>query len=137
MKYKKYVSIGGNKPIWVITEDDKIINKNPTKEELRGLKIEPWKKYTKKQIIGNIQRFYEKKRRIPTENDFNISHEYPSSNTVCRYFGGWNNAIREAGLVPGIYIPDEELLEFLRQFYKEKGRIPGEKDFINNHKYPG
>lgn len=42
-KQKAFVSIDGKKPIWVIKEDRKIINKNPVKEELKGLELE---KYT-------------------------------------------------------------------------------------------
>ena len=39
-KQKAFVSIDGKKPIWVIKEDRKIINKNPVKEELKGLELE-------------------------------------------------------------------------------------------------
>lgn len=31
---------------------------------------------------------------------------------------------------------DDELLEYLKQFYEENGRTPVQKDFVNNPKYP-
>jgi hypothetical protein len=31
---------------------------------------------------------------------------------------------------------DKELLEFLREFYRENGRVPEQLDFVNNSKYP-
>lgn len=42
-KYKRYAPIGGKKPIWIIVEDGNIINKNPTKKELKCLELEPHK----------------------------------------------------------------------------------------------
>lgn len=42
-KYKRYAPVDGNKPIWAIIENGKIINYNPNKEELKCLDIEPHK----------------------------------------------------------------------------------------------
>jgi hypothetical protein len=42
-KYKRYAPIGGKKPIWIIVEDGNIINKNPTKKELKCIEVEPHK----------------------------------------------------------------------------------------------
>ncbi len=102
-KYKKYVSIGGKNPIWVVAEDGKIINENPTKDELKDLEVEPHKikrrkRYTKKHILGLIVRFYEKNGRVPKDNDFRYSSELPDPSTIQIYFRNLNNAIRDAGL---------------------------------------
>lgn len=42
MPHKAWIFVNG-RTRWVIKEDGKIINKNPTKEELRGLGVEPYK----------------------------------------------------------------------------------------------
>lgn len=43
MEYKSIIIIDG-KPRWVIVDEDgKIINRNPSKDELKGLKKEPYK----------------------------------------------------------------------------------------------
>lgn len=90
-------------PTWVVVEDGKIINKNPTKEELICLEEEPYKiqrpkKYTKRQILEYIIKFYEDNGRLPMRTDFMDNHKYPSPSMVQYHFGSWNNAIRDTGL---------------------------------------
>ncbi len=104
-EYFESIRILDGKSKKVIVDDaGKIVNKNPSKEELKGLEEELYKnkgpkKYTKIQILEYIKRFYEEKRTIPIKADFDSNLELPSSGTVQHYFGGsWNNAIREAGL---------------------------------------
>ena len=124
-----------------------IINRNPTKEELKGLEIfheKSWRnkrrlKITKEQIIGIIRKIYEEKGKVPTVADFDNNPKYPCSGTVRNYFGGcWNDAIREAGLPVNCFkeFRDEELLGALLIFEEENGRPPAERDFTNNPKYP-
>lgn len=109
MKYKAWKMPGiGEKPRWVIVdEDDNIINKNPSREELRSLDRRPFKKqkYTRIQLLSFLVQSYEKNGRIPIELDFNNSPKYPNFSTYIRHFGSWNNAIREAGLWNKRYNP--------------------------------
>lgn len=95
--------------------------------------------WTKEKIIDIIRRTYDKKKRIPTRADFDSNPNCPSINTIRKLLGGWNNAIIEAGLWNKrdfSKYTDEELLEFLRQFYRENGRPPIREDFNQNPTYP-
>ena len=123
-----------------------IINRNPTKDELKGLKSEIHRRQLYKlseeerikYLLEFLRYFYEKEGRSPEYRDFINNPKYPGSTTYVRYFGNWNNALKLAGLQINVFIncTDDELLEYLRQFYKENGRILEQLDFSNNPKYP-
>lgn len=136
----------GKKAKWVtVDENGKVINGDPSKEELKGLgkfpekdgRIRPRQGFiAKEQILGAIVQFYEHNRRVPVADDFRYSFELPGIGTVQRYLGSLNNAIREAGLVVNRDMTDEELLVCLRQFERENGRSPTWKDIFNDPMYP-
>ena len=144
-KYKKHAPVGGKKPIWIIVENGNVINKNPTKEELRELDNEPPKTilYTDREYIKErIRHFYTENGRVPTCEDFNNNPKYPSRNTYQRVFGSWFNALKEVELYDkrkvrreNLYT-NEELLNVLTNFDKEYGRTPTYHDMSNDHKYP-
>lgn len=143
MKYKSDRIIDG-KLRRVIVEDGKIINKQPSREELKNLEIEKLdrrniKKYTDEELLNYLRRFYEKSGRIPVTNDFSNSAIYPNHNTYKKRFGSWKRSLELAGL--DIYTKkeiytDEELLNYLKIFCKENNRIPIMRDFDNNPRYP-
>ena len=56
--------------------------------------------WSKEDCLVAIKDYYNKYKRTPTYNEFNISNfpEYPSGGTICNNFGTWNQAIDEAGL---------------------------------------
>jgi len=61
--YKSYRIIDG-KPRWVIVDEtSKIVNRNPSKDELKGLKTEPRffrdtiKKYTDRELLNYLIKF--------------------------------------------------------------------------------
>jgi hypothetical protein len=128
----------------VIVEDGKIINKEPSKEELKSVEVEPYiknrKLYTDGELLELLVQFYKDTGIVPTSADFGSSPKYPSIETYRKRFGGWNRAIEIAGLwdnhIKRQLYTDEELLEFLRQFYKENNKIPMMRDFANSNKYP-
>lgn len=98
-KYKRYISVSGKKPILVVVENGNIIDRNPTKEELKGLKDEPSNMYSDKEYLKEcLRRFYKKYGRVPTAADLSHNCEYPGRGTYFKYFGGLDNALREAGL---------------------------------------
>jgi hypothetical protein len=112
MEESRFVSdriIDGKRRRVIVDKTGKIINNNPSKEELKNLKKEPYKikrkGYTKKQLLGFIRQFYEENGRIPATRDFSNSPKYPSSRTYHNVFGSWNNAIREEGLWEMRYNP--------------------------------
>jgi len=147
MKYKSYRIIDG-KPRWVIVDETgNIVNRNPNKDELKGLKKEIYQitkrqQYTDNELLDYLRQFKKEERRVPTFEDFINNPGYPGSVTYQRRFGSWNAGLILSGL--GIReidktctYTDEELLDHLIRFEKENGRVPIEKDFKNNPIYPG
>lgn len=137
-KYKRYTIIDG-KAKWVIVDENRnIINKNPSKEELKCLKAENYKKvYTDEELLNYLELFYDKYGEVPIKIDFDNNRDYPSSNIYHKRFGSWNNAIKMAGLRIRREYTDEELLDYLELFYEKYGEVPMKRDFDNNLDYPG
>lgn len=143
----------GEKPIWVIVDETgKTINRNPSRDKLKGLEKEPrkprdtrkWKMYPDEELLNELRLFEMEYGRIPIEKDFTNNPEYPSFVTYQKRFGSWNKALEKAFDIKRDkceyareQYTDEELLNELRRFEKEYGRIPTEKDFVNNPEYPG
>src|SRR5438477_4356796 len=87
------------------------------------------KRYTDEQILGELKQSAERLGRSPTMREFASDPKttvHPQ--TVIEHFGSWNNAKREAGLVPRRFATREELLQLLRDLGEELGRPPTAKD---------
>src|SRR5207244_1518903 len=87
------------------------------------------KRYTNDQILKELRTSAERLGRSPTMREFAADSEttvHPQ--TVIEHFGSWNNAKREAGLVPRRFATREELLQLLRDLGEELGRPPTAKD---------
>lgn len=101
MEYKSYRFVD-RKARWIIVdESEKIINRNPSKYELKGLEKEPTKKYklcTDEELLYYLIQFYEENGRIPVMTDFENNHEYPHSSTYIKRFGSWIAALKFVGL---------------------------------------
>lgn len=116
--YRSYRYIDGKSRWVIVDENGKIVNKNPSKEELKDLKEGPYKRggsmhrprryYTYKKLLTYFDRFYEENRRVPVCNDFDNNPIYPSSGTCKKVFGSWNNAIRDSGLWDKRYNEDNK-----------------------------
>lgn len=126
-KYKSERIIGGKPKKVIVDKYDTITNRNPSKDELKELKIFPnenyknykkYRKYTDEELLNYLIQFYDKNGRIPIENDFNGNPKYPNYGTYINYLGSWDNAIEKAGLdkrkkiVPILYT-DEELISYM------------------------
>ncbi len=82
-----------------------IINRNPTKEDLKGLNrqlsvreiLKLPEEETKKYLLEFLRHFYDKQRRFPTTMDFVNNPTYPNFKTYDKVFGNLNNAMIEAG----------------------------------------
>lgn len=123
-----------------------IINRNPTKKELKDLKKElPRKDIVKREeyLLEFLIHFNDKEGRPPTTRDFAKNPNYPNPYPYTLLFGSWDRAIEKAGLLNkrvrarSEKYTDEELLESLRRFEMEERRPPIEIDLINNPNYPG
>lgn len=96
--------------------------------------------YTDEELLDYPIRFTKKYGKIPTERDFDTNPGCPKSRTYQLRFGSWNNAIYLTGLnLENRFrrYTEKELLDCLRKFEKENGRVPRELDFRNNLEYPG
>ena len=107
--YKTKRPIDGKKPIWVIVDEDgKVINKNPSKDQLKNLEKElrypqdtrkgKVRLYTDKELLDYLIQFYEKYGRIPGAKDFDNNPEFPSRGIYHLRFGSWKNALKLVGL---------------------------------------
>lgn len=100
------------------------------------------KKYTEEELLEILRIFERENGRLPTVKDFTNNIKYPSVRTYVNYFGSWNNALEKAfDIKRRKYVrertySEEEMLEYLRISEREYGRLPTEKDFTNNSKYP-
>jgi hypothetical protein len=87
------------------------------------------RRYTDEQILTELAECAQRLGRSPTMREFAAdpeTHVHPQ--TVIEHFGSWNNAKREAGLVPRRFATREELLQLLRDLGDELGRPPTAKD---------
>lgn len=93
--YKSHRIIG-----WVIVDENgNIINRNPSKEKLKGLEEELEKcgnrpTYTDEELLNYLRQFYKENGKIPTQRYFANNPEYPNFVTYVRRFGSWSNALK-------------------------------------------
>lgn len=78
-------------------------------------------------IIISIRTFYSKEHRIPAKRDF-VGADYPSHETVRKYFGSWNAAIIAAGFSTADWTK-ESIIESIQSFFTEYNRAPLSKEF--------
>lgn len=99
--YKTYRIIDGKSKWIIVDEYGIVINRNPSKFELAEL-IEEVKyyrqKYTDKQLLGYLIKFYRENERPPTAEDFINNVRYPSYSTYVFRFGSWSNALKKVRL---------------------------------------
>ncbi|MFN2629688.1 MAG: homing endonuclease associated repeat-containing protein, partial [Gaiellaceae bacterium] len=87
------------------------------------------KRYSNEQIVDELRACAERLGRSPTMREFAADEQtgvHPQ--TVIEHFGSWNNAKREAGLVPRRFATRQELLQLLNELGLELGRPPTAKD---------
>ena len=97
------------------------------------------KKYSDKQLIGFILKYYEEFGVTPKMRDFDNNKDYPNSSTVADYFNTWSNAIKIAKLPkykrPNKYTK-EHLIKLIQDYYKKHNKVPSEKDILKEKDYP-
>ena len=103
--WSKFISVmctdGKNRKIIVDICGD-IINRYPTKDELKCLKSHPSKieiAKNKELLLEFLRYFKEKEQRTPKVEDFTNNPKYPSYATYQRIFGSWSNALNISGFV--------------------------------------
>lgn len=100
-KYTSVRIVEGKPRKVIVDENGNMANRNPTKEELKGLEKEIAKvrrrlEYTDtdEQLLYRPVQFYEENGRPPTEADFNNDPRYPSFRIYQSRFGSWSNTLK-------------------------------------------
>ena len=92
------------------------------------------KRYSNEQILEELSACARRLGRSPTMREFAADRQttvHPQ--TVIEHFGSWNEAKRQAGLVPRRFATRQELLDLLSELGAELGRIPTARD-IERHR---
>ncbi len=80
-------------------------------------------RHDKKDLIKILLSWHKKHKKIPAMRDFNKDTDTPNSSTYLKYFGSWNNALKEAGIKRQIIridindISKEDLLKIFKDEY--------------------
>ena len=101
--YYTSVRLVDSKPKQVIVDKiGKVVNNNPSKEELKGLEKEKYngrkKRYTDNELLNYPLQYYKKHGRPPTVEDFNNTFGYPSADICIKRFGSWSKYLKLAEL---------------------------------------
>ena len=92
------------------------------------------KRYSNEEILEQLRASAERLGRSPTMREFEQDTEttvHPQ--TVIQHFGSWNDAKRQAGLVPRRFAEPADLIRLLRELGDELGRTPTAKD-LDEHR---
>jgi hypothetical protein len=92
------------------------------------------KRYSNEQILEQLRGSAERLGRSPTMHEFEHDPEttvHPQ--TVIQHFGTWNDAKRQAGLVPRRFARPDELIRLLRELGERLDRPPTAKD-LDEHR---
>jgi Homing endonuclease associated repeat len=92
------------------------------------------KRYSNEQILEQLRGSAERLGRSPTMREFEEDPEttvHPQ--TVIQHFGSWNDAKRQAGLVPRRFARPDELVRLLRELGERLGRPPTARD-LDQHR---
>jgi hypothetical protein len=92
------------------------------------------KRYSNEEILAQLRASAERLGRSPTMREFEQDEEttvHPQ--TVIQHFGSWNDAKRQAGLVPRRFAQPADLIRLLRELGDELGRPPTAKD-LDEHR---
>lgn len=86
------------------------------------------RKFTKIDCINAIKQFENKYFKVPRIYDFQLHKISPSTDTVCKLFGTWNNALIESGYKPYLEISKEDCICGIQLFFKQNGRVPNTRE---------
>ena len=92
------------------------------------------KRYSNEEILEQLRASAKRLGRSPTMREFEQDAEttvHPQ--TVIQHFGSWNDAKRQAGLVPRRFAEPADLIRLLRELGDELGRPPSAKD-LDEHR---
>lgn len=92
--------------------------------------------YTKEDVIASIKALAVKLGKVPSFGDYTKHKCKPTGPVVIDRFGSWNAALTAAGFTEHSYLSEEQLLQALREYYKEYNKTPSTREFDSDKKYP-
>lgn len=107
MKYNTCRILDGKPRKVIVDENGKVINRNPSKDELKGLEkelrtfrdtIKYETIYTDEELLNCLRQFEKENGRVPIRDDFRSHPIYPSYMTYVVRFGSWSKALKLVGL---------------------------------------
>ncbi len=80
--------------------------------------------WSEEEILDLLRKKSKEIGKCPTQRDLDKDRLMPSKGVCRKFFGSFNNAMREAGLIVNYKINREELIIILRKLYSELNRTP-------------
>lgn len=89
-----------------------------------------YRKWTKKEVINEIKRIYQKTGKVPNNGELRRNGEYALINAAYLYWESWVNAIKASGFKPhrNDFWTRESLIEELRKIVNEIGHVPSKRE---------
>jgi hypothetical protein len=104
-EYKSIRLINSKPRKVIVDETGKVINENPSKEELKNFEEEQYNyrygckpMYTEEELLNELTRYEKENGRPPTEMDLRNNPEYPSYSLYRKRFGNLSIPLRLVGL---------------------------------------
>lgn len=86
--------------------------------------------YTKDEIKELMLKFYKKNGKLPKIKEFRMQFGIPSTRSIIKLFGSLRKCYKFCGLEPlRKFRAKEELLDIIKEYYKQTGKIPKARDF--------
>jgi Homing endonuclease associated repeat len=96
---------------------------------------------TKEAIIDALRSYHANHGQSPTTTAWRAERQFPVSETIIRHCGSWRAALELAGLPPPDRTPrgpsDDEILDALRAYRRERGAPPTIREWNEQHRRPG
>lgn len=90
--------------------------------------------YCPDQTLEKITDLKEQLGRVPSNDEFKLHYGGRWMSSITYHFGSWNNAVKEAGMIPvgeqkKLDMSEERLIHYLQEFQKKYNRIPVTSDW--------
>jgi hypothetical protein len=94
------------------------------------------RKFSEEKMLDILRDLAKKLGRTPKTRDIENIHGIPKPQTYIDYFGGFNNALEQAGLKINLKrsYTEEEIIQALRELTKKLGRRPNNRDIVEASK---
>ena len=95
-----------------------------------------FRKWTKEELLQKLQQKAKEIGKCPTQKNLDRDSAMPAKNSYRKYFGSFNNAVRNARLYVNYNISKEELIKILQELYLKLNRTPTREDLKHENGCP-